>query len=153
MSPSPQLGPVRFTDASWAAFQPGTSFDDRRLLGRTPSVKNQDAPCRRAGSGCESGNLGDLARPWASKRCLSCRPAAAFTDSDCCKWLSRRLDAADPLLEKSSGSTDDYVAQTCTMLSETQADDGYLNSYHQVLFPGRRFADCGGVMSCTAPAT
>ena len=37
MSPSPQLGPVRFTDASWAAFQPANSFGDRRLLGRTPS--------------------------------------------------------------------------------------------------------------------
>ena len=30
---------------------------------------------------------------------------------------------------------------TCTLLSQAQADDGYLDSYYQVRYPGTRFAD------------
>ena len=79
----------------------------------------------------------------------------AFFDSDVYKWLEAvGWTLADPLLgEEAAARLDDYVAQTCTMLSETQADDGYLNSYHQVLFPGGGSRTCSGVMSCTAPAT
>ena len=66
-----------------------------------------------------------------------------FFDSDVYKWLEAvGWTLADPLLgEETATDLADYVARTCTLLSEAQAEDGYLNSYYQVLFPGRRFAE------------
>jgi uncharacterized protein len=52
------------------------------------------------------------------------------------------LDAGGPPLRRGGGTAiADKLAQSCTLLSQAQAEDGYLNSYYQVLFPGTRFAD------------
>src|SRR5215213_4797638 len=71
-----------------------------------------------------------------------CRLWPSSTATCTSGWRPSAGPLADPLLgEEAAGRLDDYVARTCTMLSKAQVDDGYLNSYYQVLSPGRRFAD------------
>ena len=143
ISPRPHLGPVRLTDASRVAFQPATRavvsggfWAERRQMNRDVTVPSTwhrlheagNIPNLEVAAGLESGGYVD---------------AVAFFDSDVYKWLEAvGWTLADPLLaEQTAARLDHYVARTCRLLSEAQADDGYLNSYYQVVFPGRRFAD------------
>ena len=141
--PPPQLGPVRLTDGSRVAFEPATGasitggfWAERRQVNRDVTVPSTWDQLHEAGNFT---NL-DVA---AGRQSGTYVQAVAFFDSDVYKWLEAvGWTLADPLLgEEAAGRLDDYVARTCTMLSKAQADDGYLNSYYQVLSPGRRFAD------------
>jgi uncharacterized protein len=143
ISGPPHLGPIRLTDTSRVAFQPATSasvtggfWAERRQMNRDVTVPSTWHRLHQAG------NIANL-EVAAGRKSASYVDAVAFFDSDVYKWLEAvGWTLADPLLaEQTAALLDNYVAQTCTLLSEAQADDGYLNSYFQVVLPGKRFAD------------
>ena len=78
-----------------------------------------------------------------------------FLDSDIYKWLEAigwRL--ADPDLTPSAAAQlGDFLERAEELLSTAQAEDGYLDSYYQVRFPGCGSSSCSGDTSSTAPVT
>jgi DUF1680 family protein len=143
ISTPPRHGPVRVTEASRVAFKPATRatitggfWAERRRVNREVTVPST---WRRLH---EAGNFGNLEAA-AGRAGDEYVHTVTFFDSDVYKWLEAvGWTLADPLLtEETATSLADYVARSCTLLSQAQAEDGYLNSYYQVLFPGTRFAD------------
>jgi uncharacterized protein len=143
MSTPLQHGPIRVTEASRVAFQPATRatitggfWAERRRVNRDVTVPSTWHRLHQAGN---VANL-EAAAGLAGDEYVH---TVTFFDSDVYKWLEAvGWTLADPLLgEETATPLADYLDQSFTLLSQAQADDGYLNSYYQVLFPGTRFAE------------
>ncbi|HKH56853.1 MAG TPA: beta-L-arabinofuranosidase domain-containing protein, partial [Propionibacteriaceae bacterium] len=133
MSTPPQHGPVRVTEASRVAFQPATRatitggfWAERRRVNRDVTVPSTWHRLHQAGN---IANL-EAAAGLAGDEYVH---TVTFFDSDVYKWLEAvGWMLADPLLgEETATDLADYLDRSFTLLSQAQAQDGYLNSYYQ----------------------
>ena len=138
---SAQPGPVRLTENSRVAFRPATHgsisaglWAERRRVNRDVSVPEGWHHLHDAGN---FHNL-ELAGGLTTGEYVNNLP---FLDSDLYKWLEAIGWAlADPeLTEGAEARLQDFLDISHLLLGKVQEDDGYLDSYFQVLFPGERF--------------
>lgn len=138
---SAQPGPVRLTENSRVAFRPATHgsisaglWAERRRVNRDVSVPEGWRHLHDAGN---FHNL-ELAGGLTTGEYVNDLP---FLDSDLYKWLEAIGWAlADPeLTEGAEARLQDFLDISNLLLGRVQEDDGYLDSYFQVRFPGERF--------------
>jgi DUF1680 family protein len=142
MTPSPtRFGPVRVSERSRVALRPirqatitGGFWADRRHINREVSVPSAWQRLQEAGN---LSNL-ELAAGLADGEYASSLP---FLDSDVYKWLEAvGWTLADPELSTAGrAQLQDRLETVEKLLGAAQAEDGYLDSYFQVRFPGMRF--------------
>jgi DUF1680 family protein len=139
---APTPGPVRLTSSSRTALVPATRasitgglWAERRRVNREVSLPGGWERLHEAGNfhnlelaaglTTEGGYVGTL----------------PFLDSDVYKWLEAvGWVTSDPELDAdASARLEELLTTSATLLAAAQADDGYLDSYFQVLFPGERF--------------
>ncbi|HXX38883.1 MAG TPA: beta-L-arabinofuranosidase domain-containing protein [bacterium] len=85
-----------------------------------------------------SGNLDNLRI--AAGRSTGQYRGPVFMDSDVYKWLEA---AAYEVARAPSHTLAGAMAPVIDLIAATQRDDGYVNSYYQVVEPGRRWTDFG----------
>ena len=138
---SPDTGPAHLTKQSHAAFRPvqeagitGGFWADRRRINREVSVPSAWQRLQEAGNFLNFELAAGLAEGEYSSNLW-------FLDSDIYKWLEAiGWTLADPELGPAAESQLlDYLESAEKLLAAAQADDGYLDSYYQVRFPGMRF--------------
>jgi DUF1680 family protein len=137
-----QAGPVRLTSSSRTALVPalrgtvtGGLWAERRQVNRDVSILQGWDRLHEAGNFL---NL-ELAAGLTEGTYANSLP---FLDSDLYKWLEAvGWVLADPDLGADAGERlEELLATSAKLLEAAQEDDGYLDSYFQVLFPGERFA-------------
>ena len=135
-------GPVRLTGTSRTTLVPSLSgtvtgglWAERRQVNRDVSIPEGWDRLHEAGN---FANL-ELAAGLAEGTYTNNLP---FLDSDLYKWLEAvGWVLADPGLgADATARLEDLLTTSAALLEAAQADDGYLDSYFQVLFPGERFA-------------
>ena len=138
---SAQPGPVRLTENSRVAFRPATRgsisaglWAERRRVNRDVSVPEGWDHLHDAGN---FHNL-ELAAGLSTGQYVNSLP---FLDSDLYKWLEAiGWTLADPeLTEPAESRLREFLDLSHILLGKVQEEDGYLDSYFQVLFPGERF--------------
>ena len=138
---SAQPGPVRLTENSRVALRPATHgsisaglWAERRRVNRDVSVPEGWHHLHDAGN---FHNL-ELAADLTTGQYVNSLP---FLDSDLYKWLEAIGWAlADPeLTEGAEARLREFLDISHLLLGKVQEQDGYLDSYFQVLFPGERF--------------
>ena len=138
---SAQPGPVRLTENSRVAFRPATRgsisaglWAERRRVNRDVSVPEGWDHLHDAGN---FHNL-ELAAGMSTGQYVNSLP---FLDSDLYKWLEAiGWTLADPeLTEPAESRLREFLDLSHILLGKVQEEDGYLDSYFQVLFPGERF--------------
>ena len=138
---SAQPGPVRLTENSRVAFRPATRgsisaglWAERRRVNRDVSVPEGWDHLHDAGN---FHNL-ELAAGLSTGQYVNSLP---FLDSDLYKWLEAiGWTLADPeLTEPAESRLREFLDLSHLLLGKVQEEDGYLDSYFQVLFPGERF--------------
>ncbi len=134
-------GPVRFTATSHTTLHPATAasitgglWHERRRINRDVSVPDAWERLHEAGN---FHNV-ELAAGQATGEYVN---KLWFLDSDLYKWLEAiGWTLADPeLTPERADQLKGYLAATEELLAEAQEEDGYLDSYYQVKFPGMRF--------------
>ncbi|MGI3781991.1 MAG: glycoside hydrolase family 127 protein, partial [Janthinobacterium lividum] len=138
----PASGPVRLRTTSRTALVPATRasitgglWDERRTINREVSLLQGWDRLHEAGN---FSNLELAAGVTTEGTYVSTLP---FLDSDLYKWLEAvGWTFADPELGGASTQLEDFLTTSAELLSAAQEDDGYLDSYFQVNFPGERFA-------------
>jgi hypothetical protein len=146
------FGPVRLVDRSRVAFAPATGavitaglWADRRKANRDVSLPRGWDRLHEAGN---IANL-ELAAGLSTGEYVNDLP---FLDSDLYKWLEAIGWAlADPeLTEDAETQLQEFLESCHKLLSAAQEEDGYLDSYFQVRFPGERFVqlDWGHELYC-----
>jgi DUF1680 family protein len=137
-----QPGPVRLTGSSRTALVPalrgtvtGGLWAERRQVNRDVSIPGGWDRLHEAGN---FSNL-ELAAGLSEGTYTSSLP---FLDSDLYKWLEAvGWVLADPELgAEANVRLEELITTSAQLLEAAQEDDGYLDSYFQVLFPGERFA-------------
>ena len=136
-----QPGPVRLTDSSRVAFAPalagtitGGLWADRRRANREVSLPSGWDRLHDAGNFT---NL-ELAAGTGTGSYVNDLP---FLDSDLYKWLEALgWTLADPELDAGAeAKLQEFLETSYKLLSAAQEEDGYLDSYFQVRFPGEHF--------------
>ena len=134
-------GPVRLTEDASVAFRPashgsisGGLWAERRRVNREVSVPEGWEHLHDAGN---FHNL-ELAAGLTTGEYVNNLP---FLDSDVYKWLEAvGWVLADPeLTEPAEARLQEFLDRSHVLLGKVQEEDGYLDSYFQVLFPGERF--------------
>ena len=152
MSSAPSHGPIRLTDRAQVALTPvptarvlGGLWAERRRINREVSVPKAWDRLQAAGN---IANL-ELAAGGGDGEYVNNLP---FLDSDLYKWLEAiGWTLADPeLSDETAAVLRGRLRDSTELLNRVQADDGYLDSYFQVKFPGERFAqlDHGHELYC-----
>ncbi|GAB2591735.1 glycoside hydrolase family 127 protein [Microlunatus antarcticus] len=136
-------GPVRLTATNRTVLVPaarssitGGLWAERRQVNRDVSVPVGWDRLHEAGN---FSNLELAAGVRTEGAYVSSLP---FLDSDLYKWLEAvGWTFADPELDDvAAAQLEDFLTTSAKLLASAQEDDGYLDSYFQVLFPGERFA-------------
>ena len=142
LSPA-QPGPVRLTRHSRVSFWPasraaiaGGFWAERRRVNREVTVPSAWDQLHEAGN---FRNL-ELAAGVGTGEYSS---DLWFLDSDLYKWLEAvGWTFADPELgAEAAARLEEQVDTSWKLLAQAQAEDGYLDSYFQVRYPGTRFED------------
>ena len=138
-----QPGPVRLTQDSRVAFRPANRaaitsgfWAERRRVNRQVTVPSGWGRLHEAGN---FRNL-ELAAGLSTGEYSS---DLWFLDSDLYKWLEAvGWTLADPELGAAAAARlEEQVETSWKLLAQAQAEDGYLDSYFQVRYPGMRFED------------
>ena len=141
-SPEEQAGPVRLVATTRTALVPATRgrvtgglWAERRRVNREVSVTTGWDRLHEAGNFL---NLELAAGQHAGTPYVGTLP---FLDSDLYKWLEALAwTFADPDLdERGEAQLEEFLTASAQVLEAAQADDGYLDSFFQVNFPGERF--------------
>ena len=141
-SPEEQAGPVRLVATTRTALVPATRgrvtgglWAERRRVNREVSVTTGWDRLHEAGNFL---NLELAAGQHAGTAYVGTLP---FLDSDLYKWLEALAwTFADPDLdERGEAQLEEFLTASADVLEAAQAEDGYLDSYFQVNFPGERF--------------
>jgi uncharacterized protein len=138
-----RTGPVRLTSASRTTLVPalrgtisGGLWAERRQVNREVSIPGGWDRLHEAGNFLNLELAAGLTTdgPYAS--------SLPFLDSDLYKWLEAvGWVLADPELgEDAATQLEELLTTSAKLLAAAQEDDGYLDSYFQVNFPGERFA-------------
>ncbi|MEV6171656.1 beta-L-arabinofuranosidase domain-containing protein [Streptomyces sp. NPDC051954] len=138
---TPTPGPVRLGDRAQVALRPAESarvtggfWYERRRVNAEVSIPQGPALLDSVG------NLHNL-RLAAGTATGEYRGELPFLDTDVTKWLeaaSWQLAATD---RKEEFAQAEDVDRMIRLLAEAQQDDGYLQSYYQVVKPGLRFVE------------
>ena len=143
LSSPAQPGPVRLTRHSRATFWPASRaaissgfWAERRRVNREVTVPSAWDHLHEAGN---FRNL-ELAAGVGTGEYSS---DLWFLDSDVYKWLEAvGWTLADPELSaEAAARLEEQVDVSWKLLAQAQAEDGYLDSYYQVRYPGTRFED------------
>ena len=141
-SPAEQAGPVRLVATTRTALVPATRgrvtgglWAERRRVNREVSVTTGWDRLH------EAGNFLNLELAAGRHPGTPYVGAMPFLDSDLYKWLEALAwTFADPDLdEQGSARLEELLTVSTQLLEAAQADDGYLDSWFQVNFPGERF--------------
>jgi DUF1680 family protein len=139
--PARLVGPVRLTEQSRVALRPaaagaitGGLWAERRRANREVSLPSGWDRLHEAGN---FSNL-ELAAGLSTGSYVNDLP---FLDSDLYKWLEALgWTLADPeLTEQGEARLQEFLETSHKLLTQVQEDDGYLDSYFQVRYPGERF--------------
>ena len=141
-SPEEQTGPVRLRDTSRTALLPATQgrvtgglWAERRRVNRDISVTTGWDRLH------EAGNFLNLELAAGQRSGTPYVGTLPFLDSDLYKWLEAvAWTFADPDLdEQGEARLEEFLSTSAKLLEAAQAEDGYLDSFFQVNFPGERF--------------
>ncbi|MEV2216894.1 beta-L-arabinofuranosidase domain-containing protein [Streptomyces sp. NPDC050997] len=140
-TPTPAPGPVRFSDRAQVALRPAESarvtggfWHERRRVNAEVSIPQGPALLDSVG------NLHNL-RLAAGTATGEYQGDLPFLDTDVTKWLeaaSWQLAQSD---RKEEFAQAEDVDRMIRLLAEAQQDNGYLQSYYQVVKPGLRFVE------------
>ncbi|SDV02657.1 hypothetical protein SAMN04488544_3674 [Microlunatus sagamiharensis] len=137
-----RTGPVRLLDTARTTLVPATGgritgglWAERRRVNREVSVTTGWDRLHEAGNFL---NLELAAGQQPGQAYVGSLP---FLDSDLYKWLEAvAWTFADPDLDEAGEARlEEFLTTSARLLEAAQADDGYLDSYFQVNFPGERF--------------
>ena len=140
--PAGSPGPVRLVDTSRTLLVPAVSgrvtgglWAERRQVNRQVSVTTGWDRLH------EAGNFHNLELAAGQGDGSPYAGTLPFLDSDLYKWLEALAwTLADPDLdEEGEARLEDFLSASTELLDAAQAEDGYLDSFFQVNFPGERF--------------
>ncbi|MDQ0963604.1 DUF1680 family protein [Streptomyces sp. B4I13] len=131
------LGPVRHSPDAEAAFAPAAVAVDGGFWATRREVNGRVSIPQGPGLLESAGNLRNL-RLAAGTDKGEFQGAYPFVDSDVYKWLEA---AAWQLARTPDGDLADEVARIVSLVAGAQQDDGYLNTWFQLLKGGERYRD------------
>ncbi|WP_026151007.1 glycoside hydrolase family 127 protein [Streptomyces prunicolor] len=140
-APTPAPGPVRPGDRAQVALRPAESarvtggfWHERRRVNAEVSIPEGPALLDSAG------NLHNL-RLAARTATGEYRGELPFLDTDVTKWLEAACWQLAETDWKEDFAQAEDVDRIIRLLADAQQDDGYLQSYYQVVRPGLRFVE------------